>query len=101
MASLEAAGAATAAELAIQLTARRTAEGEIVIEASQRPMAPERARLLWQELADYAQRRALSEEARRRAEVELAPPRGPLPVVLSPDLQALSRPGAAAAGAAA
>ncbi len=99
MASTDEAGAAPSPEPAIQLVARRTPEGEIVIEGRQQAMAPERARLLWQELADYAQRRALSEEARRRAQVELDPPRGPLPVVLPPDLQPLRRRAAVAAGA--
>ncbi|MCT0225837.1 hypothetical protein [Synechococcus sp. CS-1328] len=70
---------------------KRNSDGDTVIEASQATMVPERARLLWQELADYAQQRALSEEARRQALEDALSPGGPLPVVLPPELLTLPR----------
>ncbi|MFY8150258.1 MAG: hypothetical protein ACOVNL_13710 [Prochlorococcaceae cyanobacterium] len=77
-------------ETQLQLLVTLAPDGGLAVEVRHAPPSPERARILWQELADYAQRRALFEQGRLPADLDNAPPTGPLPVVLPPELLAAS-----------
>lgn len=68
----------------LQLRLKLGRRGETVLESTQAPLDPARARELWQEVADFAQRQALADAADW-------PPLEPMPVVLPPELGMLAR----------